>query len=316
MLQEGFSVETFFSGLPQPTNMALSSSGDLYVTTLGDGSVHVISGQSSANRQEHVFASGFSQPLGLAFYNGALYVSSRGEVTMLRDTTGSGVANSSQVIISGLPNGRHQNDSIVFGPDGKLYLGNGSTCDLCQQASPLSAAILSANADGSNLEVYASGLRNPYGLAFNRLGDLFATDNGPDFTPAPDELNYIVKGGNYGFPNYFGTPPPGTNTIGPVALFEDHAAVTGLTFYNGSQFPTEYQDNAFVTEWGAIYGSVPAGHKLVRVQLQRTDGQYKDAVSDFMTGLQNPIDVLEAPDGSLLVADYGTGTIYRIFYNS
>lgn len=72
--------------------------------------------------------------------------------------------------------------------------------------------------DGHTGFVFTKGLRNPYGLALDKSGNIFATDNGPDAPAAPNELNYIVKGGDYGFPNYFGVPPAGSGTLGPVTI--------------------------------------------------------------------------------------------------
>ena len=134
---------------------------------------------------------------------------------VLRDGDGDGRADEEQVIISGLPNRVHQNNGLAFGPDGKLYFTNGSTCNLCHEKDERSATILRSNLDGSGLEVYALGLRNPYDLAFDGEGGLWATANEHDlFEPAddgltplrdpPEELNYIVEGGHYGWPECAG----------------------------------------------------------------------------------------------------------------
>jgi glucose/arabinose dehydrogenase len=313
-LPSGFVAAIFQQGLNNPTSIAYGPDGQLYVSTEA-GSIVALVDQNNDGTADNTrtVISGFDSPLGIAFYNNLLYISSRGEISTVQNWDGKSGNPVQKVIVSGLPNGRHQNDGIAFAGDGKMYFGNGSTSDLGAQESPLSAAILRANADGSGLEVFAKGLRNPYDLAFNENGDLFATDNGPDAIPAPDELNWIKQGGDYGFPNVFGQPPAGSPVIGPVLEFEDHAAVTGITFYNGKQFPQGYSGNAFVTEWGSLFGG-SAGQKVMRVQLQKSGDNYTGSATEFITGMDHPIDVTVAPDGSLMVADYGNGTIYRVIF--
>ena len=116
----------------------------------------------------------------LAAPDGGLYVSNTGSLLLVRDEDGDGTVDSSEEIVSGLPSGRHQNNGLVLGPDGNLYLTVGSTCDECDEEDERSATILQMGADGSNLRVFASGLRNPYDLVFDARGRLWATDNGSD----------------------------------------------------------------------------------------------------------------------------------------
>jgi glucose/arabinose dehydrogenase len=163
--------------------------------------------------------------------------------------------------------------------------------------------------NGSDLRTYAVGVRNPYRLAFNSKGDLFATENGPntlEITPS-DELNQIVEGADYGFPRYFAFPPPASGTMSPVALFSPHASADGIVFYQDDQFPSIYYNNAFVTllHLGKIY----------RVELTKdTNGEYSSRLSSFATGLQDPVDIAIGPDGSLYVIDFINGVIYKISY--
>jgi glucose/arabinose dehydrogenase len=203
----------------------------------------------------------------------------------------------------------HANNGILFGPDGRIYFAVGSTTDADVETYQYAASILSVEPDGSNLRTYAVGVRNPYRMAFNSNGDLFATENGPNglaVTPS-DELNHIVEGADYGFPRYFGLAPPGSGTMSPVALFPPHASADGIVFYQDDQFPAEYFDNAFVTllHFGEVY----------RVQLTRdARGDYTSRLSVFVTGLLNPVDIASGPDGSLYVIDFGQSVIYQISY--
>ncbi len=318
-LPPGFRAQVLLSGLANPTALALDSRRELYVA-LEDG--RILKGRDADGdgfpETTALFASGFRAPLGLAFQGDALYVSSRGKVSVLRDSDGDGRPEASQAIIAGLPGGNHQNNGPAFGPDGKLYLPLGSTCNACLEADPRSATVMRYNADGSGGEVYARGLRNVYQLAFHpEDGTLWGADNGRDdrgFT-VPEELNLIVGGGHYGWPACWGSGQgdncPGT--VPPVAELEPRSSADGIVFYTGAQFPSEYRLNLFLTLYGAH--SRATGMKLVRAVLSRgPDGRYRAAVSDFALGFDRPLPLVVGPDGSLLVGDYGRGIIYRIFY--
>jgi glucose/arabinose dehydrogenase len=237
-------------------------------------------------------------------------VADKGRVTVLTDPDRNRVANGRRAILTGLPNDLHQQDAIIPGPDGRLYLGSGSTCNACPQKSPRSAAILSFEPDGSKVRVVASGLRNPYGLAFDSAGALWATDNGRDEEKldAPEELNRIVQGGRYGFPGCYGTRR-GTGcagTIAPVVNLEPHASADGLAFAPAG-FAAGMEGDAFIAMWGTYYGT-KHGRYLARVRLRGG----KPVVSRFATGLDHPLAVLFDRDGALLVADWGTGIVWRI----
>jgi glucose/arabinose dehydrogenase len=242
-------------------------------------------------------------------------VPNEGKVTLVR------ADGSQQDIVTGLPccytADMHQPNSLAFGPDGKVYLSIGARADHGEapgqpaepgELHPLEAGILRFSPDGSGLEKYASGLRNPYDLTFDAHGQLFATDNSPDFGP-PDRLLRIVAGGHYGYPYYAncGLCPPKPADLSitpPYATFIPHAAVTGLAAYNGSQFPANYRNNLFVTLWSAFTGA----QKVVRIQMS----PFK--MSDFVLGVANPIDVAITPNGGLAVADWVTGNVFEISY--
>ncbi|GAC1442620.1 MAG: hypothetical protein NVSMB52_00010 [Chloroflexota bacterium] len=170
--------------------------------------------------------------------------------------------------------------------------------------------------DGSHGEVYATGLRNPYGLAFQpATNQLYATENGRDDygNSVPDELNHIVQGGNYGWPDCWGNGGGShcSGTIAPAAVFEPHSSADGIAFYTGYTFPRSYRGDAFVAEWGDIVNNADTGHRVKRVHFSNTSV----TVSDFATGFSHPLAVANAPGGVLLVADYGTGIVWSIGAN-
>lgn len=260
-----------------PTAMAFDARGRLFVGTYS-GKIFILLDTNDDGRCDQIktFATNISIPLGLTFRaNGDLYVSSNvllgvGRIMRLRDTNGDDVADEQTIILDGLPSeGDHQTDRLRFGPDGLLYIGQGSATDNGTAGPgrpverPLNATMLRIDVDtpNPNPEVFATGLRNPFGMAFHPVnGELFATDGGSgevcqggpncgeDISP-PEEVNWIVQGGNYGFPLCEGTPDARGGCAGvraPITQFTRHLTPTSLAFYTGPQ-ANEYTNQLLVT---------------------------------------------------------------------
>lgn len=291
-----------------PTVIAFGPDGRLYVGDISGAlwAVEAAPGDPGGARLTRL-ADGFQLLLGLAWHEGELYVASQGKIEALRDVDGDGTLEARRTVVDGLPAmilRPHSNNSITFGPDGRLYFGVGSTSAGEVEESPLAAAVLSVEPDGSDLRVFARGFGNPFAVAFNSEGQLFGGDNSA--RAEPDEFNHIVEGEHYGFPYYAGDPPEG-GTAGALATFPPHSAPTGVTFYSGAVFPAEYHDNAFLALW--------ARGELQRVEVARTSaGSYLSRTTTFGSGFLYPIGVVTGADGALYVADFGTSAIYRIVY--
>src|SRR6185436_2530956 len=258
-LPQGFSIIKF-ADIYRPTAFAFDALGRLYITST-DSNVYLLSDSNGDGRADSqtTFAAGYYLPLGITVRasTGEVYVSHQGGITVLNDTDSDGKADTNRTLIENLPTDLHQNDNLKFGPDGWLYMGLGSTCDACTESNLRSATILRFNVETGDSEVYATGLRNPYDIAFHPLtGDLFATDNGRDDLGMEipfEELNHIVRGGNYGFPNCWDEQNQSgcENTIRAIAFFESHSSANGLDFYDGDRFPAEFRGNAFVSIFGS-----------------------------------------------------------------
>ncbi|MFB3053488.1 MAG: sorbosone dehydrogenase family protein, partial [Dehalococcoidia bacterium] len=336
-LPPGFLAYEFADGLTQPTSLAFDPFGRLFVAELR-GKVKVIEDRDGDGLGDSP-QTFWSDPderftLGLAIApDGSVYISINGDVIVLRDSDGDGSADEEHVIISGLPHRVHQNNGLAFGPDGKLYIANGSTCNLCHEEDERSAAILRSNLDGSDLEVYARGLRNPYDLAFDSAGGLWATANEHDFfEPAedgltllrdpPDELNYIVEGGHYGWPECAGRDLEMADggcrgKLAPVAEMAPHSSTDGLAYYDAAHFPAQYRGSLFAAQYGNDERSdVAAGREIVRVQVTPSQGSapLSATVTRFAAGFDRPLDVTVDALGTLYVADFGSGKIYRIVW--
>ena len=332
----GFRVSYFAQNVDGVRFMTVGPDGAIYASQPGKGRIIRL---ADANRDGvadsvSVVVTGLKQPHGLAFHAGALYVANTDGV--VRVTLGSNmVANGTPVYVNNYPAaGGHWTRTIVFGKDSAMYVSVGSSCNLCVESTPERAAVLRFNEDGSGKRVYASGLRNAVGLAVNpTTGAVWASQNerdnlAPDHENLPpEELNILVDGGDYGWPYCYSDRVPNpeyhdqarcATTIPPALKMQAHSAPLGISFLAGaSSFPAEYRGDLLVAFHGSWNRSTPTGAKVIRVHV--VNGKPTSA-EDFITGWQDesgkrwgrPVDVVVAADGSVLVSDDGSGSIYRI----
>jgi putative membrane-bound dehydrogenase-like protein len=319
----GFSLIRFVD-LYRPTGFAFDEQGRMYVTSQ-DGNVYILQDEDQDGRSDSrtTFATGYYFPLGVAVHrpSGEVYVSYQGTITVLNDENGDGRSDTERILVDDLPYDKHQNDNLEFGPDGWLYIGLGSTCDACDDPDPRSASILRFNVETGASEIYATGMRNPFDIAFHpETGELFATDNGRDDLGMEgpfEELNHIVQSGDYGYPNCWNdqNQPGCEETIPPIAVFESHSSADGVDFYRTGQFPAEYHGNAFVSIFGSwLKPNVQTG--IQRVVLTPNGQTYTANASWFIrlpSGVM-PLPLLFGPDDALYVGDYVNDAIYRISY--
>ncbi|MGC3984280.1 MAG: YbhB/YbcL family Raf kinase inhibitor-like protein [Pseudorhodoferax sp.] len=245
-----------------------------------------------------------------------------------------------QMLLGDLPDaGQHPNRTMAFGPDGMLYLSVGSTCNACNESNPENAALLRVAPDGKSRSIFASGLRNTIGFAWEpRTGALWGMDHGIDFLGddvQPEELNRIERGRQYGWPHIWGQDGvnPQSTPVGeigkaqwealstPMVLgYTAHAAPMQMLFYTGGAFPAEYQGDAFVAMRGSWNRKPASGYEIVRIRF--ADGQprrFEPFVTGFLTDggsthIARPVGLAMARDGALLMADDANGVVYRIAY--
>lgn len=315
-LPSGFAWSIYSKGTTDnPTAITFGADGKLYIADIS-GTLWLATDSDNNAVIDAIkpCADGFDLLVGLIWRDGELYAASSGKIEALRDTNGDGTLDQRRTVVSGLPSmilKPHSNNGFAFGPDGRLYFGVGSTTDRQVEMDQHAAAILSVKPDGTDLRVYARGLGNSFDVAFNQAGDLFAGDNGPSAhggEEPPDEFNHIIEGGHYGFPYYFGDPPDNGGTRGALVSFPPHSVPTGMTFYQGANYPPEYRDSAFLTLW--------ARGEIAHIEVAQTaGGNYLSRTTTWGSGFLYPIDVITGPDGNLYVADFGTSAVYRITYD-
>jgi glucose/arabinose dehydrogenase len=341
-LPPGFHIKVFATGLPAVRWLGLSPDGVVYATVRGQSGVVTLpdADKDGVADSAKTFADNLPGVHGIAFKDGAVYVATEGELIRLEDTDKDGAADKRDVLASDLPTGGgHSTRTIAFGPDGKLYVSAGSSCNVCQESDEKRAAISRYSADGKFEKVYARGLRNAVGIIFSPLtNELWATNNGRDSIgdDVPPESIYNVKeDADYGWPYCYGdrvpdqtqNPAPGycEKTGLPAVNMQAHSAPLGLAFYTGDQFPAQFKGDLFVAFHGSWNRSVPTGYKVVRIRFkdnQPDKGAGDLLVEDFATGwLQGgdvwgrPVDPMMGPDGSLLLTDDQAGAIYSIYHS-
>ena len=351
----GFKVELYASELDNPRLLQTAPNGDLFLAESGPGKILIFRGISSEGKPEQtsVFATGFNRPFGIAFYPPGpdpkyVYIGNTDSVVRIPYQNGDLKARSKpETVIPKIPSGNervggggHWTRNLAFSLDGKkLFVSVGSrtnVTDIDKDSTEFHRAnILQANPDGSDLSVYASGIRNPVGLGINpQTGEVWTSVNerdelGDDLPP--DYITHVQEGGFYGWPWYYtgGHPDPRfpgkhpelkDKAIVPDVLLEPHDASLELTFYEATQFPAEYRQGIFAAEHGSWNRAERTGYEVVFVPLKdgHANGEYQDFLTGFVTPdgkvWGRPVGVTVGKDGSLFVSDDGSGSIWRISY--
>ena len=337
-LPPGFSLAVYADTVPGARSMTAGPPGVVFVGTRGEGKVYAVLDTDQDQKADRTLtiASGLDSPNGVAYRDGSLYVAEVSRILRF-DHIGEDPERPSPPVVvrDDLPTDRtHGWKFIAFGPDGRLYVPVGAPCNVCEGADPRHAAILRMDPDGSNLEMFARGIRNTVGFDWDPdTGDLWFTDNGRDWMGEdlpPDELNHApVPGLHFGFPFCHGTgiPDPefnrGRDCTGytpPAQGLPAHVAALGMRFYTGEMFPDEYHGQIFIAEHGSWNRVVPTGYRISLVRLDHgIPVSYEVFADGWLEGRAvsgRPVDLLVMPDGALLVSDDHAGKIYRIAYGT
>ncbi len=349
---KGFVITEYAGDLDTPRVITVAPNGDAFVVEKG-GRVVVLRDADGDGKPEiaKTFADGLNKPFGLAFYPPSgepthVYVANTDSVVRFPYTKGDLTARAkSETIVNNIPaggkltGGGHWTRDLAFSNDGKrMFVSVGSFSNVNDDENEVRrACILAFDPNGLGQTIYASGLRNPVGLAVHpQTGELWSSVNERDDLGdqlVPDFVTHVIEKAHYGWPwFYIGShhdprhPGKHTELEGKIAmpdvLFQSHSAAIDLAFYTGQKFPAEYHGDLFVALHGSWNRARRTGYKIVRVQMKNGHalGEYEDFVTGFVINEEEvwgrPAGVAVATDGALLFTDDGSGHVFRVAYSS
>ncbi len=336
VVADGFRLEVYSTDVPLARWPLVTAAGDLIVARTRVDEVALLERDANGDGKPdavRTLVDQLERPHGLALREGWLYVGESNGIGRIRfdEATGQVSGGYERIVADFTDDGFHTTKTIGFGPDGWLYVSQGSSCNACIEQDERRATIMRMQPDGSQREIFASGLRNSVGLDWAPWdGALYATENGRDLLGddvPPDELNRIEQHGFYGWPFVHGAdiidPDLGArhearvaHAIPPAHAFRAHNAPLGLAFLRGTNLPAGYARTALVALHGSWNRSKPDGYKVVALDWQ-PDGRIveRDFLKGFLSDdgvLGRPAGVAQGPDGAIFITDDYAGVIYRV----
>lgn len=332
----GFQIDLYADNVPNARSLALGPGGTVFVGSRQAGKLYALVDADKDARAERVLilAQNLNAPNGVAVRQGALYVAEISRVLRYDDIENRLENPPAPVVVNDrFPNEtRHGWKYIAFGPDDRLYVPVGAPCNNCLREDPRFASMMRMQPDGSQLEIFAHGIRNTVGFDWHpQTAVLWFTNNGRDWMGddlPPDTLHRAPQQGlHFGFPfcHAGDIPDPefghrrSCEEFAPPAIdLGPHVAALGMKFYTGAMFPPRYRNDIFIAEHGSWNRTVPIGYRITRVTLNGSEAVgYEVFAQGWLQGETawgRPVDVLVMPDGSLLVSDDRAGAVYRIHY--
>jgi glucose/arabinose dehydrogenase len=335
-LPEGFRIAPYAEGISGARFLRFTPTGDLLISQPGEGQIVLADRDADLDGRAdgvRTLITDLKRPHGLDLHGRWLYIAETDAIGRIPfDPELGAVSGTFEHVVTGLPSGGgHWTRTLRFGPDGWMYLSVGSSCNVCVEEDPRRAAILRFRPDGSDYELFATGLRNAVGFDWQPgTGAIYATDNGRDLLGnnfPPCELNRVVRGGFYGWPFANGdrVPDPDlgsgqderiASSIAPEHGFAAHTAPLGITFVRGERAPEAYRGAALVALHGSWNRTEKSGYKVVSLHWGE-DGQIRER--DFLVGFESdedvigrPVDVAEGPDGAFYISDDFAGVVWRV----
>ena len=337
-LPDGFKI-AIYAEVPNARSMVLSENGTLFVGNRSEDNVYAVQdtdGDMVADKT-YIIDKGLKMPNGVALKDGDLYVAAVNKILKYENIEAN-LDNppEPEVIFDSYPTETHHGwKYIAFGPDGLLYVPVGAPCNICyRDDNPIYASITRIDVANPKPEIVASGIRNTVGFDWDpKTGNLWFTDNGRDMmgddTP-PCELNVITAANqHFGYPfchggtvpdPEFGAGKPCADYTAPALNFIAHVAPLGMNFYEGTMFPGEYDNKIFVAQHGSWNRSKKSGYVVMAID---HDDASADNAKVFASGWLDdetqkawgrPVDVINMPDGSILISDDYADVVYRVSY--
>ena len=336
-LPEGFHLQLYASDLPKARFMRFTPAGDMLLSRPHKGDILLLRRDADGDGRPdavETLIDGLKRPLGMDFIGDNLYIAESNRIGRVAFDSASGkLTGAYEPVVEGFTDeGNHWSKTLRVGPDGLLYLAQGSTCNVCVEEDERRNTMMRFAPDGSGGDIIATGLRNSVGFDWAPWnGELYATDNGRDLLGddfPPCELNLIEEGHFYGWPYYNGDnipdPDMGADPMAaereptpPAHGFRAHNAPLGITFVDSSGWPAGYERTALVALHGSWNRSTPDGYKVVSLHWTENGIEERDFLSGFNQDgdiAGRPVDVAQGPDGAIYISDDYAGAIYRVSY--
>ena len=314
---DGYEIHLVATDLGGPTCLVWANHTHLMVCDRDSGAITELNIESDERR---TLLSGLDRPHGLALGDGQAFVSEAGRLTA-HNISQTGLFVDERVLVDGVPVGNHQTNTVDILPNGTLLWHSGSTCNICDEKDGRNAALLWVNASTGEHGVLASGVRNSFDGVWVEDHGYFFTDNGRDWEGdhPPEELNFMIAGENYGWPEDEPETPVPEGTQGPVGTWTPHTSMNGLDVRPvHSPLPGLSPAEGF-TLYATVYGSwntlLPQGHEILRIDVYPGDGEatYTTEITRFAWDAGTPLPLVFHPDGTLYYAIFGNGgSLYAI----
>jgi len=337
----GFKISEYVTGIKGARFFSFGPDDTMYIGSNTGDSIYALrdtNGDGTAD-QKNIIESKLNTPHSVYYYNGDLYLGEQNRVSVYRAIQPDGTYSKKEILVDGLPSGNkltgggHTTRTVVIGPDGKLYVSVGSSCNVCIENDNRRATIMRYNLDGSGGEIYASGLRNTVGFAFND-GTLWGLDMGRDQIGddiPPDEVNIITQGSNYGWPYCYGDQINNpefkdkaeyckASTTAPVLGLQAHSAPLGIAFENSAakaSWPKVYQNGFFAALHGSWNRTVPTGYKVVWVDTKSSPMKTYNFITGWLDGSGawgRPVGLGFDSKGNMYVSDDKQNLVYKVSY--
>ncbi len=339
-LPDSFQIEVFASGVETARGMDFDDFGNIYVTGR-EGKLYFLTDKDKVNGADEIkiIDSSLNSPHGIDYYKGDLYIGEQSQIVVYKNINENGEFSEKRVLIPNLPIGGHSTRTVKIGPDSKIYVSIGSSCNVCEESDSRRAAIVRYNLDGSGETIFASGLRNTVDFEFkldeeNLEYKIFGVDNGRDRIGddiPPEEVNLIENGSNYGWPFCYGKKiaNPEYNDKNQFCLdqtkdsyidMQAHAAPLGIAFPNleAENFPNSLLNNAFIGFHGSWNRTTPTGYKVVRVDVNDPSKSPVNFVTGWLLDSGDywgrPVDTAFDFENNLYISDDYAGAIYKVMF--
>ncbi len=333
-LPPGYRISLYATGIDSARAMQITPIGDLLVTSKSEGNLVLVKRDANGDGRSdgiEILDTGLERPHGIWLDGKTLYVGEENQIVRYRYEPAARTIAGKTVVLADLPDdGGHFTRTIRKGPDGWLYVSIGSSCNVCIEDNPWRAVMIRFRPGVAEPELYATGLRNTVGFDWQPgTGHLYGVDNGRDWSGddfPPDELNLISQGGFYGWPYFNGNNVPDVDhgddrraseltPIAPAHNFQAHVAPLSINFLK-HQTGTPLEGAAMVGQHGSWNRETKIGYRVVSLHWGE-DGSITQKT--FAAGFEKdddvigrPVDVIEAPDGTLYISDDYAGAIYRV----